>query len=104
MAGHGAVVRVLAGGEVRRELRRAAVLDDLALALAVDDDVVRRPGLVLRRDRDLAGLAGRRLRLVRELAVRIGGDRDRAVLLGRRRAAAGLGHGGREQAGVLARL
>src|SRR3954454_24953675 len=102
MAGNGQVVGVAAGGERGRELRDAAVLDDLALALAIDNDVVRRTGLVGHLDGQLAGRRRRLVGLDRELAVRVGGDRERAVLGRRRRAAAGLRYSGREQAAVLA--
>src|SRR5438094_5122416 len=75
-----AVVRVLAGRERGAELGGAAVGHDLTLALAVDDDVVRPPGLVLHLDRDLPGS---RLRLAGhegELTGRAGVDLHRARL------------------------
>src|SRR5689334_4777882 len=66
--GHRAVERVAPGRESGLELRHAAVLDDLALALAVDDDVVRRAGLVGHLDRDPARRAKGRVGHERELA------------------------------------
>src|SRR4051794_21005618 len=98
--------RVAAGLLRDAEARRAAVLDDGALAVdavALDRDVVRRALRVLGLDRDLAGLGLGGGELVGGAAAR--GDRDaqRAVLLLRgalRLLGAGLGQG----PGVLARL
>src|SRR3954462_8776489 len=100
VAGHRAVERVAPGREVGLELRHAPVLDDLALALAVDDDVVRRAGLVGHLDRDLPGRPGRRVGHEGQLAGRIGVDLKRAALLDGRLAPAGLLYGGAPQPGV----
>src|SRR5436190_7148615 len=88
--GHRAVERVTPGREVGLELRHAAVLDDLAVALAVDDDVVRRAGLVGHLDRDLPRRARRGVGHEGELTGRVGVDLERTVLLDRGLAPAGL--------------
>ena len=79
-----------------RRLKRRVELDDppfwttCALALAVDRDVVRRsPDLLGISIVIVPGLAGRLVRHVGELAVRVGGDRQLAVLRDRRLAGAG---------------
>src|SRR4051794_38774446 len=75
MALDGAVVRVGAGREVRGERRGLPVADDLALALAVDHDVVVGRGLVGHLDLQLPGRR-RRLRAGElQLAARVGRDR-----------------------------
>src|SRR5215207_3378401 len=105
VAGHGAVVRVLAGLQVDGDLRHAAVLNDRALLVepaALDRDVVRRRGLVRRVDLDHAGRGRCDLREIGELAVGVGGDVELSALRRDRLAGAGGLNRRAESARVLA--